>query len=151
LLNFLSFLITSTADGEKYKFSEDNPFVDPEDEEENGSGPSPVASVGYRYRLWDLGDGVKLVARCEHDAVVQGSSEKDVQFMNIKALNEWDSRFAGNVDWRQKLDTQRGAVLANELKHNACKLAKWTVQAMLVGSDIIKFGLVIKPLSLEHL
>ena len=60
--------------------------------------------------------------------------------MNIKALNEWDSRYAGNVDWRQKLDTQRGAVLANELKHNACKLAKWTVQAMLVGSDIIKFG-----------
>ena len=99
-----------------------------------------MASVGYRYRLWDLGDGVKLVARCEHDAVVQGSSEKDVLFMNIKALNEWDSRFAGNVDWRQKLDTQRGAVLANELKHNACKLAKWTVQAMLVGSDIIKFG-----------
>ena len=32
------------------------------------------------------------------------------------------------VDWRQKLDTQRGAVLANELKNNACKLAKWTVQ-----------------------
>ena len=62
--------------------------------------------------------------------------------MNIKALNEWDSRFAGNVDWRQKLDTQRGAVLANELKHNACKLAKWTVQAMLVGSDIIKFGYI---------
>ena len=51
----------------------------------------------------------------------------DLQFINIKALNEWDSRFAGGVDWRQKLDVQPGAVLANELKHNACKLAKWTV------------------------
>ena len=40
------------GENDKYKFSEDNPFVDPEDEEENG--PSPVASVGYRYRLWDL-------------------------------------------------------------------------------------------------
>ena len=67
----------STAEAEKFKFSEDNPFVDADEEEENG--PSPVASVGYRYRFWDLGDGVKLVARCEHDAVVQGNSEKDVQ------------------------------------------------------------------------
>lgn len=49
-------------------------------------------------------------------------------------------QFSGNVDWRQKLDTQRGAVLANELKNNACKLAKWTVQALLAGSDTLKFG-----------
>ena len=45
--------------------------------------------------------------------------------MNIKALNEWDSRYSGNIDWRQKLDVQRGAVLANELKHNACKLSRY--------------------------
>lgn len=57
-----------------------------------------------------------------------------------QALNEWDSKHSGGVDWRQKLDTQRGAVLANELKNNACKLAKWTVQAILAGSDQIKFG-----------
>ena len=44
--------------------------------------------------------------------------------MNIKALNEWDSRYSGNIDWRQKLDVQRGAVLANELKHNSCKLSR---------------------------
>ena len=35
---------------------------------------------------------------------------------------------------------QRGAVLANELKNNACKLAKWTVQAILAGVENIKFG-----------
>lgn len=63
-------------------------------------------------------------------------------FLSTKALNEWDSRYSGGVDWRQKLDVQPGAVLANELKHNACKLAKWTVQALLVGSDIIKFGYI---------
>jgi hypothetical protein len=33
-------------------------------------------------------------------------------------------------------------VLANELRNNACKLAKWTVQALLAGSDQIKFGYV---------
>ena len=71
-----------------------------------------------------LGNNIKLIARTEHDAVV-GTSEKDLSFMNIKALNEWDSRYSGNIDWRQKLDVQRGAVLANELKHNSCKLSRY--------------------------
>ncbi len=44
-------------------------------------------------------------------------------------------KLSGGVEWRQKLDTQRGAVLANELKNNACKLAKWTVQALLANAD----------------
>ncbi|KAI9584380.1 hypothetical protein GQX74_006275 [Glossina fuscipes] len=46
------------------------------------------------------------------------------------------------MEWRQKLDTQRGAVLANELRNNACKLAKWTVQAVLAGSDQLKLDYV---------
>ena len=80
--------------------------------------------------------------RCEHDAVTYGTgaSANDLLYLNVKALNEWDSKFSGGVDWRQKLDVQRGAVLANELKNNSCKLAKWTVQALLAGSDLIKFG-----------
>ena len=54
--------------------------------------------------------------------------------------NLFFSQHSGGVDWRQKLDVQRGAVLANELKNNACKLAKWTVQGILTGSDLLKFG-----------
>ncbi|XP_040567877.1 eukaryotic translation initiation factor 3 subunit D isoform X1 [Lepeophtheirus salmonis] len=122
------------TDSEVYKFEEKNPFWSPDEEGE-------VASVGYRYRMWTLGNNIRLIARCEHDAVCSGPNN-EIQFMNIKALNEWDSKYSGNVDWRQKLDTQRGAVLANELKHNACKLAKWTVQALLVGSDALKFGYI---------
>ena len=34
------------------------------------------------------------------------------------------------MDWRQKLENQRGAVLATELKNNANKLAKWTAGAL---------------------
>ena len=49
-------------------------------------------------------------------------------------------QLSGGVDWRSKLDTQRGAVLATELKNNSCKLAKWTVNSLLAGSDLIKFG-----------
>merc|ERR1711935_819957 len=131
------------ADVDKYKFPEENPFAEAEDSEEESSENSKtrVASVGYKYRKWDLGNNIKLIARTEHDAVV-GTSEKDIAYMNVKALNEWDSRYSGNIDWRRKLDVQRGAVLANELKHNACKLSRWTVQALLAGSDILKFGYI---------
>merc|ERR1719423_330903 len=100
-----------------------------------------VASVAYRYRKWDLGNGITLVCRCEHDAVMIGPNGEN-QFINIKSLNEWDSKLAHGVDWRQKLDSQRGAVVATELKNNSCKLAKWTVGSLLAGSDQVKFGYV---------
>lgn len=50
-----------------------------------------VASVAYRYRKWDLDNGIVLIARCEHDAVMQ-MPNGDNQFITIKALNEWDSK-----------------------------------------------------------
>jgi len=53
-----------------------------------------------------------------------------------------DARLTSGIDWRQKLDSQRGAVLATELKNNSCKLAKWTLQAMLASADLIKLGYV---------
>ena len=142
----------------------------------------------FRYRKWSLGNDIDLLVRCEHDAAFFGPTG-DMQMMNIKALNEWDSRVShsaivtynskffltnpaswvlsrlilkkwiqnatpqlifsvpslqcsGGVDWRAKLDNQRGAVLATELKNNSCKLAKWTGCAMLAGSDQLKFGWV---------
>jgi translation initiation factor 3 subunit D len=118
----------------KFEFENPNPFIGDEEEGE-------IASVAYKYRKFDLGDGVELVVRCEHDAVTIGPNGEN-QFMNIKALNEWDPRFSGLIDWRQKLDVQRGAVLANELKNNSCKLSKWTVASMLSSTDQIKFGYV---------
>lgn len=121
----------------KYSFENKNPFVEDEDEEE-----TEVASVGYRYRSWNLGnERLNLVVRCEHDAVTLGPNE-EVQFMNIKALNEFDPRVPGAVDWRNRMDSQRGAVLAAELKNNAFKLAKWTACSLLAGSDQLKLGYV---------
>ena len=46
------------------------------------------------------------------------------------------------MDWRMKLDSQPGAVLAAEIKNNGCKLAKWTVCSILSGADLMKFGFV---------
>lgn len=39
----------------KFKFKRDNPFADEEEEE--------MASVAYRYRMWEFDGGYKLVAR----------------------------------------------------------------------------------------
>ena len=92
--------------------------------------PSPlnvrvtVTLVDLEVVNWDLGNDIKLVARCEHDAVTTGSTGGEHQYINIRALNEWESRFSGGVDWRQKLNVQPSTVLANDLKHNACKLSK---------------------------
>jgi len=108
------------------------------------------APVSYRYRTYTLGkapkDGeedkrVKLLCRCEIDGATKGKQDEDL-FMRLYALNEIDSKLTQGIDWRQKLDSQRGAVLATELKNNSNKLAKWTLQAMLAGADLIKLGYV---------
>ena len=47
-----------------------------------------------------------------------------------------------SMDWRKKLDSQKGAVLATEIKNNGFKVAKWTISVILAGSAFIKFGSV---------
>lgn len=115
--------------GDTFAFEQPNPFAEPGEQ---------VGSVGYRYRKWNLGDDVTLVVRCEADAFNR-TPKNEMQFATIKALNEYDSKATG-VDWRQKLDSQKGAVLATELKNNSNKLAKWTMAAILNGSDTMTLG-----------
>lgn len=124
--------------GQPFRFEHEKvPFEDDE------MGPADSA---YKYRTWSLGtmkDGtpITLVARTEHDAVMMGSGG-EVQKLTIKAFNEWDSSQSGGEEWRAKLEIQRGTVLATEVRNNNCKVAKWTLQAILAGSDYIKFGYV---------
>jgi translation initiation factor 3 subunit D len=106
----------------------------------------PLASCAYRYRKFDVSVGgdeepINMVVRTEIDAY---SGKKD-QYITIKALNEFDSKAQGSgkaPDWRSKLDTQRGAVIATEMKNNSAKLARWTVQALLAGVEAMKLGYV---------
>ena len=76
--------------------------------------------VYVRWTVGSLGEGRQLVARCEVNGVIKGSSGKD-QFMTVKSFNEFDPKATG---FMRKLDSQRGAVLATELKNNSYKLAK---------------------------
>ncbi|KAI0307061.1 translation initiation factor eIF-3 subunit D [Multifurca ochricompacta] len=110
-------------------FDKPNPFYGPDETE-------PLASCGYRYRVFDLGitedEEIKICVRTEG-------------LTTIRALNEFDPRApgaGGAPDWRSKLDSQRGAVVATEMKNNSCKLAKWTVQSILAGAEQMKIGYV---------
>lgn len=97
------------------------------------------AAVVYRYRKFVLGP-FKLIVRCELHAWTLKRNEE--QYMTAFAFNEWDSKYSSGVNWRQKIDTQRGAVLATELKNNSAKVAKWTAQSILAGAEHMKLGYV---------
>jgi len=93
----------------------------------------PPAAVAYKYRKWQLGDNT-LIVRCEIDGITDNNN-----YLTIKALNEFDLKTS---DWRKAIDSQRGALLATELKNNSMKLAKWTAQAFLSGTHSFKLGWV---------
>lgn len=117
--------------GSGQKLAHPNPFAD---ESTN------TASIAYRYRTFDLGNDVKLVTRCDVHGETNKRGEKEL--ITAYALNEWDSKISKNAEWRMKLDAQRGAILATELKNNSAKLAKWTAQSLLAGVDQMKLGFV---------
>ena len=117
-----------------------NPFYVPEEQTE------PLASCLYRYRKFDLSvnedEVMDLVVRTEVDAYM---GKRD-SLVTVKALNEFDPRAQGGVgkalDWRKNLDTQKGAIVASEMKNNSAKLARWAVQGVLAGAEQMKMGYV---------
>ncbi|KAK7731006.1 hypothetical protein SLS53_008877 [Cytospora paraplurivora] len=130
-------------DTQKVEMAHGNPFYDASEETE------PPASKAYKYRKFDLStndeEPVYLVVRTELDAVQKNVISGDDQYLTIHALNEFDSKAQGSggaLDWRSKLVSQRGAVVATEMKNNSCKLARWTVQSILAKADMMKLGFV---------
>ncbi|KAL8759457.1 MAG: hypothetical protein Q9199_000762 [Rusavskia elegans] len=132
------------SDTSKYEMSHENPFYNPSEETE------ALASKAYKYRRFDLSlekdeDPLHLIVRTELDAVVKNNISGEDQLLVIKALNEFDHKAQGSggaLDWRTKLTSQRGAVVATEMKNNSCKLARWTVQSILAKADVMKLGFV---------
>ncbi|KDQ08268.1 hypothetical protein BOTBODRAFT_38100 [Botryobasidium botryosum FD-172 SS1] len=121
------------------ELAQPNPFHGPDEAE-------PLASCGYRYRLFDLSvkedEDIRVAVRTQVDAYMPGTKDS---FITLKTLNEFDPRAqgaGGASDWRTKLDSQRGAVVATEMKNNSCKLAKWAVQSVLAGAEMMKIGYV---------
>lgn len=130
-------------ESQKVEMAHGNPFYNAAEETE------PPASKAYKYRKFDLStndeEPVYLVVRTELDAVQKNVISGDDQFLTVHALNEFDSKAQGSggaLDWRSKLVSQRGAVVATEMKNNSCKLARWTVQSILAKADMMKLGFV---------
>lgn len=128
-------------ESQKVEMAHGNPFYNAAEETE------PPASKAYRYRKFDISindeEPVYLVVRTELDAVQKNAISGDDQFLRVHALNEFDSKAQGSggaLDWRSKLVSQRGAVVATEMKNNSCKLARWTVQSILAKADQMKIG-----------
>lgn len=131
------------SDSSKVSMPNENPFYNETEETE------PPASKVYKYRKFDLSttdeEPMYLVVRTEIDAVQKNVSNGEDQYLTIKALNEFDSKAQGSggaLDWRSKLVSQRGAVVATEMKNNSVKLARWTVQSILAKADVMKLGFV---------
>jgi translation initiation factor 3 subunit D len=141
--------VVTESETAKVDMANEHPFYNPAEETD------PAASKAYRYRRFDLSlaqdeDPLHLIVRTEVDAVVKNNISGDDQFLTIKALNEFDNKAQGSggaLDWRTKLASQRGAVMATEMKNNSCKLARWTVQAILAKADMMKLGYVLIFLS----
>ncbi|KAI8454706.1 eukaryotic translation initiation factor 3 subunit 7-domain-containing protein [Phakopsora pachyrhizi] len=118
-----------------YQLDNPNPFYGPDETE-------PCASAGLRYQKFDLSlnkDGdLMLLIRAEEQTAVEEDS-----FITIRTLNKFNSNSHGSggaPNWRAKLNSQCGAVVATEMKNNSCKLAKWAVQSILAGADQMNMG-----------
>ncbi|KAH7017836.1 eukaryotic translation initiation factor 3 subunit D [Ilyonectria destructans] len=135
--------VVNENESSKVQMAHANPFYN------SSEDTDPPASKAYKYRRFDLStndeEPVYLIVRTEVDAVQKNGISGEDQHMTIKALNEFDNKAQGSggaLDWRSKLVTQRGAVVATEMKNNSCKLARWTVQSILAKADVMKLGFV---------
>jgi translation initiation factor 3 subunit D len=150
---FAAVLESSAASGKK-EMTNEHPFYNPESETD------PPASKAYRYRRFDMAsegaeESLNIIVRTELDAVMKNSLTGEDQFVTLHALNEFDNKAqgaGGALDWRTKLASQRGAVVATEMKNNSCKLARWTTQAVLAKADQMKLGFVsrVNPRDTNH-
>jgi hypothetical protein len=140
--NFVNQVVLESPN-QKVDMANENPFYSASEETE------PPASKAYKYRRFDLSTSEEtptyLIVRTELDAVQKNPTSGEDQFVTVHALNEFDSKAQGSggaLDWRSKLVSQRGAVVATEMKNNSCKLARWTVQSILAKADVMKLGFV---------
>jgi translation initiation factor 3 subunit D len=98
--------------------------------------------VAYRYAKVPLGESLHMVVRTRAGALLPplDASGSDTMAV-IRAFLEFDPK-SGGMDWRQRLDAQRGAVLAHEIKNNSAVLARWLYEAILGHADTLKLAYV---------
>ncbi|KAJ3304976.1 hypothetical protein HDU93_006338, partial [Gonapodya sp. JEL0774] len=143
------FLGLITKESNKFTLEDPNPFAEAAD--------GPQGSLILRYRTFHLPQ-TDVAVRTSLDAAVyvqhsgagsaglvpeeSSSPAGDTLLMSVKALLEHDLRA---TDWRKRLEAQRGAVVATEIKNNGNRMARWAVEAVLAGASQIRLGFVSRP------
>ncbi len=97
-----------------------------------------AAQRGSQKRLLVASTAVKM----ERGIIGSSGAVIGMEAAIVAPLLEYDSKVSGSMDWRSKLDTNRGAVLAHEIKNNGPMLARTVFQALLTGVHTIKVPFV---------
>ena len=123
--------VVMESENAKFEMPHENPFYNPSEETE------PLAAKA----LDKDDDPLHLILRTQIDAVDKNNISGDDQFLNIKALNEFDHNAQGRGG-RTGMANQinRPKRCSAEMKNNSCKLARWIVQSILAKADVMKLG-----------
>jgi translation initiation factor 3 subunit D len=84
----------------------------------------------------------KIALTPKEQAAAGGGITERPAYLSLLSLLEYDPKVAGTTPWSQIIESQRGNVIATEIKNNAFKLGKTAACAMLAGADLVKLGFV---------
>ncbi|CDK25692.1 unnamed protein product [Kuraishia capsulata CBS 1993] len=142
-----NFVANSLLESSKFTLKHaENPFVSQADVAE------PLLNRGYKYRKFVLpssdasAEPMSIIVRTEIDATDK-QPNGETSFVSINALNQYTP---GTLDWKTKLNQQRGAIIAAELKRNNNKISRWTTKSILGGCDTMKIGFVARVLPKDN-
>ena len=102
-----------------------------------------ISDCAYRYTQLDLGDGniaiVRSIIRLAMSSVQSDKNDSWEPVLIIPLLEvKGEKTSTASMDWKTKLDTQRGAVLAHEIRNNGAQMARGVFSALLSASEAIK-------------
>ena len=155
-------LMTSDSKKAYIKMSEgaremtSNPFESDEQREQETEVSVSTAKVFYRYRKWIINVNkasgnaeTEMVVLCrttldgtQRSAVQDSDGKTHNEPIRIFAVNEHEGSDRGQKSWKNKIANGKGAILANFVKSNACKVAKWVTMSLLCGAEKIKIAFV---------
>lgn len=92
--------------------------------------------MGYRYKIYKLGENLKVCIRCQNHFFSEQPSEG---LSNLFVLLEWNQKRQG---WTKELDQMTMVMLNKEITDNANKFNRWTLQSIIDGVDKMRFAFV---------
>lgn len=116
--------------GNTHEFEKQHPCQEDEDQQD-------IPLHGYTYMKWPFGEGRTLLTRSQVHSYVP-KSQDEIEYTNIYALNQW--KYVKGA-WKE-IDSDKTAILSQELTDNANRVSKWAIQSMLAGADSMKIAFV---------